>query len=172
MPCHTSTAGVEPTITQGEYPCKQRTGVIPSCCTDEAIERGGGKSFRFDGAADQQLSWSVFPDVADAVAKVARRERSNLDRVCKQRVTPFVQGPHKIRLGMDCPTSLTNEGGLPAQSFEHCSVCQKRAVLVYGKRNSWLTDPLLNLAIGYELVQLIAWCQLSGRPMTSGEIAR
>jgi hypothetical protein len=99
-------------------------------------------------------------------------KRSNLDRVCKQRVIPFVQRPHKIRLGMDCPTSLTNEGGLSAQSFEDYSVCEKRAVLVYGKRNSWLTDPLLNLAIGYELVQWIASCQLSGRPMTSGEIAR
>ena len=30
--------------------------------------------------------------------------RSNLDRVCKERVTPLIQRPHKIRLGMDCPT--------------------------------------------------------------------
>jgi hypothetical protein len=33
-----------------------------------------------------------------------RRDGSNLDCVRKERVTPFVKRPHKIRLGMDCLT--------------------------------------------------------------------
>ena len=40
MPCHTSTAGVEPTITQVEHHCKRRNGIIPFLLrADELIER-------------------------------------------------------------------------------------------------------------------------------------
>jgi hypothetical protein len=39
MPCHTSTAGVEPTITQVEHPRKRRNGIIPFVLrADEGIE--------------------------------------------------------------------------------------------------------------------------------------
>ena len=31
-------------------------------------------------------------------------DESHLDRIREQRVTPFVQGPHEVRLGVDCLT--------------------------------------------------------------------
>jgi hypothetical protein len=43
MPCHISTAGVEPTITQVEHLCKRRNGIIPFLLrADEMIEWAAG----------------------------------------------------------------------------------------------------------------------------------
>src|SRR5262249_44870858 len=64
MTCHTSTAGVEPTITQVEYHRKRRNGTVPFLPrANEAIEWAAGFSFRFVGAADQQLICSGSPFV-------------------------------------------------------------------------------------------------------------
>src|ERR1700736_4202387 len=45
---------------------------------------------------------------------------SDLDRICEQHITPFIQGPHKVGFGMDCSTltiapfsSIGIEGKMP-----------------------------------------------------------
>jgi len=43
-------------------------------------------------------------DVIEAEPDRLARDRSNLNCVRKERVTPFVKGPHKVRLSMDCST--------------------------------------------------------------------
>ncbi len=43
-------------------------------------------------------------DVIEAEPDRLARDRSNLNCVRKERVTPCVKGPHKVRLSMDCST--------------------------------------------------------------------
>ncbi|SRR6266536_866970 len=71
-------------------------------------------SFQFEAPHPRREKlWPAFPvsgHVAASWFHTATRVQGgalsqlNLDRVRKERVTPFVERPHKIRLGMDCQT--------------------------------------------------------------------
>ena len=95
---------------------------VPGFCGSDAIGLSPARSCRAPGSTTRRLWVSRTPSFIDysrpSRACLSGRHRvaerppateysalptSDLDRIGKQRVTPFIQGSTEIRLGMNCP---------------------------------------------------------------------